>query len=271
METPGFTERPRWFPFSSNEVQTVLGIEALAVGVLAFLGIESLLLAWASLGLCLLAYIVGLLVYAQAASFDLQFIQDGGLEGRGYRHPFQEARKSLLLMHVDDDVPSLELQGLYRGLLDRDVQIRRTIFLRPGMRKEAYHWVADFGLHPHLQQRVVMPPAAAVMPLSFAIVDESVVLVAVPGFHVTETKPYSEEMIFRHLLAIRRTEVTRAFLEIYEKLWRQARPVSADDLSAILTALCSGASQAAQTHHSETNSTNARLMSVNAGVPRENP
>ena len=61
--------------------------------------------------------------------------------------------------------------------------------------------------------------------LSFAVVDDRVVLLAIPGFHPTETAPFADACFLRHLVELRHTAVTRAFLEVYESAWRRAKPV----------------------------------------------
>ena len=230
------TASSRWFPFNSNEIQIVLAVYAFLAGLLVYGGFPPGLLLWGSPAFLVLAYLAGLLVHAQRAAHDLRFVPDGGLAGAGYHEHFRLADSSLLLMHVDDDWPSRELRGLYQDLLERGVQIRRTIFLRPDRDPDAYRWIAEFGTHANLQQRVIAPPASDTMPFSFAIVDESVVLMAVPGFRVVDTKPFTERLIFRHLLAVRRPQIARAFLEMYEKLWEQAHPVLPHDLPALAAA-----------------------------------
>lgn len=239
VESPELPSKTRWFPFTATEIEIALAVCGFVAGVLAYAGARPLDLAWGSVGSLVLVYMAGLVTHAASARSELRFIGDGGLRGLGYQEPFRRATDSLLVMHVDDDVPSEELQGLYRGLLSRDIQIRRTIFLRPGQDPDVYRWVAEFGSHENLQQRVIAPPAAATMPFSFAVVDECVVLVAVPGFQIADTSPFTTRLVFRHLLAIRRREVTRAFLEMYERIWEQAQPIAPGDLPRIAAALCS--------------------------------
>lgn len=153
---------------------------------------------------------------------------DEALRGRGYTRVFQQAKRSLLLIHLDDDAPDEQLLGLYRSLLSRGVEIRRLVFVRPDHRPQGIHWIAEFGPHPHLRQRVVESDPGSPLMMSFAV-DDRVVLLAVPGFHPTETEPYSEGAVLRHLVELRHPSVTRAFLEVYESAWRRAMPL---DLSA---------------------------------------
>lgn len=231
------SHQPGWFPFSATEVQVFLGVAAFITGLGAYAGMDPKLLAWGSIGSVVMSYLAGLLAHGQSVAADLQFIRDGGVRGDGYREPFRKATTSLLVMHVDDDTPGRELRALYEDLLDRGVQIRRLLFLHPEQEPEVYDWVTEACLHQNLQQRALVCVHANTMPFSFAIVDETIVLIAVPGFDVTDTEPYAERMIFRHLLVIKRSEITRAFLEIYDRLWRQARLVSADDLRLLVSAL----------------------------------
>ena len=148
------------------------------------------------------AYLAGLLVYARRHARRFVFIRDGGVRGEGYKDPFRRAKRSLLLMHVDDDTPSAELQELYRTLLDRGVRMRRTVVVRREGNPEGYAWIAAFGNHPNLQQRVLPPEVASVMPLSFVIVDESLVILSVPGYAAIDTHSYSPGLLLRHLVVL---------------------------------------------------------------------
>ena len=217
----------------------MLGAGAFVASIVSFAGVAGEWIALGSAGFLALAYACGLLAHANAKAASLVFHHNGGIAGTGYLKLFRGASQSLLLMHVDDDCPGEELRGLYRSLLDRGVQLRRTILRRANHDAEGLRWLAEFGPHENLRQRIIASKAASVMPLSFAIVDESIVLVAVPGFHVTETTPYTERMIFRHLLVLRDLEVTRAFLEMYEKLWRQAELIEDEDLAPWLSRMVS--------------------------------
>lgn len=215
----------RLFPFHVVHVELALASCAFALGSLAYSGVEASVLAWGGPALLLLVYLIGLVVHRVGdPRGHLQFVLDGALRGLGYERFFRLARKSLLLMHVDEDEPSEELQLLYGRLLDRGVQVRRLVFFRRPGRADAYAWIARFGAHPNLRHRVIDGPGSRVMPLSLALVDESIVLVAVPGFHVVDTEPFAERLVFRHLLALRHPDVVRAFLEMYEKLWESAEP-----------------------------------------------
>jgi len=148
---------------------------------------------------------------------------NGALHGSGYTRVFRQAKRSLLLIHLDDDAPDAELQELYRKLLDRGVAVRRLVFVRPDHRAEGIHWITEFGPHPLLRQRFVEGETGSPLSLSFAIVDEDVVLLAVPGFHATETELYSDGVVLRHLIELRHAAATRAFLEVYESAWKRAK------------------------------------------------
>ena len=159
----------RWFPFSIPEVEVSLAIYALSTSTLAFLGVEKRPLAWFTLGYLAFAYLAGLLVHARRPGFTL--LRDGALRGAGYARFFRGATRSLLLLHTDDDSPSDELLGLYRTLLDRGIELRRIIFIRPDHAPGAYDWVHRFGRHERLQQRVILPDRADVI-----VEDEPLVL-----------------------------------------------------------------------------------------------
>ena len=74
-----------------------------------------------------------------------------------------------------------------------------------------------------LQQRVIATESGAtVLPLSFVVVDESVVLLAVPGFRPGESGPLSNRTVLRHLVRIVQPEAVRAFIEVYEAAWADA-------------------------------------------------
>lgn len=219
-----------WLPLNASEVGLALGVGSLGAALAHYAGIAGDTVAVGCAVYLALTYFAALLAQAGSRPRDLTFLANGGVAGSGYLDVFRSADQSLLLMHVDDDVPNPELQGLYASLLQRGVQIRRIILLRPDHDAEGYRWIAEFGSHDGLRQRAIASTAASVMPFSFAVVDERVVLVAVPGFHVTDTEPYAERLIFRHLLVLNRGEVTRAFLEMYEALWLKAEPIVAENL-----------------------------------------
>ena len=210
----------RWFPFSIPEVEVTLAVYALSTSTLAFLGVEKRPLAWFTLGYLALAYMAGLMVHARRPGFTL--LRDGALRGAGYARFFRGATRSLLLLHTDDDSPSDELLGLYRTLLDRGIELRRVIFIRPDHAPGAYDWVHRFGRHERLQQRVILPDRADVMRLSFVVVDERWSILSVPGDASVDGEGYAGRYVLRHLLAIEDAEIAEAFTEVHRQLWRRA-------------------------------------------------
>jgi len=212
-----------WFPFSATELQVALGVLALLESSLGFLGVAPYMLAWSTLGYLVLVYIAGLLVYSRRGA--LAFCLNGALRGKGYLPYFRRAQRSLLLLHVDDDPPGEELLGLYRGLLDRGVELRRILCVRPEQAPYAFEWVAQFGEHHGLQQRLVPPGQADLVRMSFVVVDERWVLIAVPGGDAIHSEDYSKNLIMRHLLAVDDARVAAGFTNIHEQLWRRAAPL----------------------------------------------
>lgn len=214
-----------WFPFTVWEVELVLAVFAFAATCLTFLGLDGRTLAYASLGYVVLAYLAGLLAHARRSPF--VFVRDGAVKGEGYARYFRQARKSLLLLHIDDDAPSEELLGLYRTLLARGVEVRRIVFVRPGHAPDAYSWLADFGSHERLRQRVVLPERADLMRVSFVVVDERWSILSVPGSSAVDTERYAARFVLRHLLVVDNSDVAEAFTEAHTQLWRRA--VAVDD------------------------------------------
>jgi hypothetical protein len=215
-----------WFPFTSNEIQIGLGVLGFAVTTFAFAGVPPLALAKATLAAVVVAYVSGLLVYARRAAPTTALIRDGAIAGAGYIDSFRHATRSLFLIHVDDDPPGEDLRRLYRSLLDRGVQIRRVILLRRDAHPEAYAWIHRFGTHRNLQQRVILPSQSAAVRFSFVVVDEDEVLLALPGAHAVDARPYASALVLRHLLRIRDPEVAELFLHLHEDLWARATPLS---------------------------------------------
>ena len=213
----------RWFPFTATEVELALGLCALSTSTLAYLGLERHLLAWTTLGALAFAYLAGLVAHSRRSGF--VFLRDGALRGAGYARFFRRATRSLLLLHTDDDSPSDELLGLYRTLLDRGVELRRVIFIRPDHAPGAYDWVHRFGRHERLQQRVILPDRADVMRLSFVVVDERWSILSVPGDAAVDGEGYAGRYLLRHLLAIEDAEIAEAFTEVHRQLWRRATVV----------------------------------------------
>lgn len=222
-----------WWPFSASELQAGLGVFGFAATALAFAGMEPQVLAAASLGYAVLFYLAGLLVHSRRAARTLTFFENGGVAGAGYLESFRRVKRCLFLMHVDDDPPSEELQALYRRLLEHGIQIRRTVFLRSDATAMAYDWIIRFGDHPNLRQRFVPPEQASVMRFSFVVVDESVVLLSVPGREPIDGSPYTSQLVLRHLLRIEDRDVAGVFLKVHEDIWQHAQPLgSAAELPA---------------------------------------
>ena len=220
------SQRPHlWFPFTGTELQVALGVFGFVAAALAYAGVEEAYLAGAAGGYVVVTYLAGLLVNTRRNAGQFLFIRDGGVRGEGYTEMFRKAKRSILLMHVDDDTPSPELQELYRTLLDRGVRMRRTVVVRPEGSPQGYAWIAAFGEHPNLQQRVLSPEAAAVIPLSFVIVDEALVILSVPGYAAIDTHTYSPGLLLRHLVVLDDAEAAAVFLRMHEEVWRHALPL----------------------------------------------
>jgi len=220
-----------WFPFTATELQVALGVFGFVAAALAYAGVEGRYLATAAAGYAVLAYLAGLLVYGRRHARGFVFIREGGVRGEGYKELFRTAKRSLLLMHVDDDTPSVELQALYRTLLDRGVRMRRTVVVRREGDPAGYAWIAAFGDHPNLQQRVILSEDAAVIPFSFALVDEELVVLSVPGYAAIDAHTYSPGLLLRHLVVLDDAEAAAVFLRMHEGVWRRALPL--DDAAAL--------------------------------------
>ena len=211
-----------WFPFTASEI--ALGVCGLGATAATLLGVPGPWVVAGTAGSLSAFFSAGLLARAagnRVARVDL----DGALHGRGYTRVFQQVQRSLLLIHLDDDAPNEELLGLYRSLLARGVEIRRLIFVRPDHQDGGIRWIENFGAHEHLRQRVIECDPGSPLMLSFAVVDDRVVLLAIPGFHKTETAPFATACFLRHLVELRHPAITRAFLEVYESAWRRGRSV----------------------------------------------
>jgi len=61
--------------------------------------------------------------------------------------------------------------------------------------------------------------------MSFVVVDERWVLIAVPGGDAIHGEDYSNNLIMRHLLVVDDTRVAAGFTTIHEQLWRRAAPL----------------------------------------------
>lgn len=214
-----------WFPFTSGELQAALGLFAFVVGGLAYAGVPESYLALGTIAYAVVVYLAGLSVHAARRARSLKLIREGGVGGRGYLELFRRARRSLLLMHVDDDAPCEELRALYRTLLDAGVAVRRTIVLREEGAPRGYEWIPEFGNHAYLDQRVLPPRFVSVLPMSFAIVDERTVVIAVPGYAAIDGESYSPGLMLRHLLVLEEPELAAAFVRMHEDFWRRSVPI----------------------------------------------
>lgn len=227
--------RSKWLPFTEGELSMVFAVVGLAVTA-------ATLLAWSSEaalavggGIIFCAYFSALLVRARERNHSFELVQGGGVRGSGHSDLFRHAKRSLLLMHVDDDAPDEALLGLYRTLLDRGVQIRRLIFLRTG--EQDWGWVIRFGAHANLRQRAVLPEEANLTRFSFAVVDEACVALSVPGTSAIDGAGYASRFVLRHLLVLRDRAVGRVFARVHSELWAQgheiADPASLQDPNAL--------------------------------------
>lgn len=219
------TERNPWLPFQEAEIEILLAVFGFVATLAAYAGVDERRLALGAVLYLTVAYFAGLLVQAHRARTSFALLIDGGLHGAGYVESFRQARRSLLLTHVDDDAPNEELQGLYRTLLERGVQMRRVVFLRSGALSEGVRWLRSFGDHANLLQRVMPEASSTSMCLSFVVVDAQEVIVAVPGFEPVDAEAYRDRLVFRHLLVIRDAAVAKAFVQMHIALWERAQPL----------------------------------------------
>jgi hypothetical protein len=218
-------ERGRWWPFRPDELQTVLGLVGFATTCLALGGLPPAMIAWGSVVVVVLAYIAALLVRAREAATALKILPNGALAGAGHMATFHSVRRALLLMHLDDDPPNEQLLAMYRRLLDRGVEIRRIVFLRPEAAPNAYSWIAEFGDHHRLQHRVVLPDESLPVRFSFSVVDTSTVLLSIPGWDPVDGAAYSTHLVLRHLLAVSDPQVVAVFARMHEEMWDRALPI----------------------------------------------
>lgn len=229
-DSPPRSQR-RWFPFTATEVEVALAVFAFLESVLFLLGVSREAMLAAAGGYAGFVYLAGLAVSCRRSSFHLEL--DGALQGRGYLRHFRSARRSLLLLHTDDDEPCEELIAVYRTLLEQGVQIRRVIFARPERRPGAYAWVERFGAHAGLKQRVVRQERAALTRHSFVVVDGAKVLLSIPGGEATDTELYSSALVLRHLLTLEDARVAQAFTEIHGQLWSRAEVLDESSASQL--------------------------------------
>lgn len=208
-----------------RDAETFGGVLAGTSGVLALAGLDGMLclvVGAAAAALVLLAVLMSRMFRAMQTA---AVFWDAGVRGRGYIESFRRAEHSLLLMHVDDDAPGPELLGLYTELLGRGVLIRRILFRRPGHLAEGYEWMHAQPAHAGLRQKVIQAERGAMM-LSFAVVDDSEVLLAVPGYRSAESAGIAGKAVLRHLIRLTDPSVTRAFLETYEAAWQVAEEMT---------------------------------------------
>jgi hypothetical protein len=212
----------RWFPFSGNDVQMGLALLGAVVTALSLADVPSVYILWGSIGGAAFLYLAGLIVHSAGTGPRVTFLRGVAERGEGYIDAFRSVKRCLYLMHLDDDPPGAELQALYRVLLQRGVQIRRLIVVRKDASSLAYQWIVDFGDHENLQHAVVVAEQASLLHMGFVLVDDSAVLLSVPGHEAIDGRPYSDRLVLRHLLRVDDAQVAGAFLRIHEDLWARA-------------------------------------------------
>lgn len=228
----GRTSKP-WFPFSVVEAEIALAIGGIGTTILNLLGVEGAVVVGALAAYLLAAYFAGLLVQAIQVRPRLVFVPYGGLEGRGYVSQFSLAERRLLLIHADDDPPCSELTALYRHLLDDGVQIRRIIILRVDAKASSYQWIASFGAHSGLRQRVLLAKDSRLFRTSFAVIDEHRTVLAVPSASPSEGTAYDGGYFLHHILVLCDREVTASFSRVHQELWSVGAELeSPSDLAA---------------------------------------
>ena len=219
-----------WLPFTATELQVVLGVLGVIAAALSYASFDPKTVLITGAAYLVVFYLAGLLVQARRQVRVFEFLENGGIRGDGYIPYFRAARRSLFLIHADDDSPSDELLAVYRNLLDRGVELRRVLFLREGA--AGVTWVARFGDHQGLLQKAILPDQAQVMRFSFVVVDEELVILSVPGFGPLDDGSYSPTFVLRHLLLMHDAAVARVFLRMHGDLWSQGVAItSADDLA----------------------------------------
>lgn len=217
-------DKKKILPISVGELELMLAVVGAGATAASLLGVSGPLVVITA-SVALLLGMAAAVVLSNRRRRVATVHLDGAWRGRGYASAFRRARRSLLLIHLDDDSPDAELRLLYRRLLDRGVQVRRLVIVRPDHRPAGIRWIHEFGAHVGLRQRFVKSVPGSALALSFAIVDESIVLLAVPGFLATESELSSDGVVLRHLIELRHPSVTRAFLEVYESAWKRAVPL----------------------------------------------
>lgn len=229
------SDRGGWFPFTGRELEVGLTVFGALAGVASLVGLRAQELFVLAGAYALVFYLAGLLVHARRDGSGFRFAPDSSLSGEGYVEPFRHARRSLFLMHVDEDAPGEELLALYRSLLGKGVQIRRILFLKDlESVGERYRWVQEFGNHENLEQRVVPPEESRVMWFCFVLVDAAEVILALPGYEPVDEASLAKGFVLRHLLRIRDKRVVATFIRTYQAMWEQAVPLEdAGELSDV--------------------------------------
>ena len=211
----------RWIGLSLRQLELVLAGFGFVTAALAFAGTPGFHLAAAAAGLVVMLALNGVWFRVRQKRRRFSFCLNGALAGVGYIPPFSAARRSLLLMHVDEDEPNHELQLLYEKLLARQVGIRRLVVRRES---SVSKWPRKSEHHPSLSQREILSEQAEMFRYCFAVVDDFEVLIAVPGFDSIDDETYSPKLILRHLIVIRDREIAAAFTRIHEQIWVRAKP-----------------------------------------------
>ncbi len=214
-----------WFPFTKEELGLGLGVIGFVLTILTLADVQKPYLVGFAGGSLLLSYLGGLLVYNRRESQKFVFVQNGGISGLGYLPYFKRAKHSLLLTHVDDDAPGEELNHLYKKLLNSGVQMRRLIFMRDDAPDTAYQWIKNFGGHDNLHYRLIRPDHSKAMRFSFVVVDESVVIVSVPGYETLDAVQYNDQFILRHVFVIKDSEAAKVFSRMHADLWADGVPL----------------------------------------------
>ena len=215
-----------WWPLTNAELQALFGVLGFGASIALWLGAAPVPTAFVCLGALLVAYICGHLVRLRESTVKVEFVHGGAIGGLGYLPFFSRAKHSLLLMHVDDDIPTDEVQAAYGRLLESGVQLRRILVRAPGQEAAVESWVRAQS-HRNLRQVSLGDDSATGACTSFALVDDSVLLLAMPGHGAAETGPMAETFLLRHLLVVKDPVVSAAFREAYEELWRRGVSIRA--------------------------------------------
>ena len=210
-----------WFPFERRDVELAVAVLAAQLGALSYFSVSVREGAGVVALSLVVLYLAGLLVHSAARARRFHFVPDSAVGGEGHLEQFRAAKRSLLLMHVDDDVPNAELCELYRKLLNRGVEVRRLMLARVAMAP----WVEAFGEHPRLVQQLILDEHRAVLRFSFAVVDEQRLVLSLPGFRAVEEHGYTSGLLLRHLMVVDDPELVAVFVRIHQELWRESTPL----------------------------------------------